>query len=298
MSCLAVRIGLFISLLAFFRYYFINSLVKLDGMKIVLLAGGIGSRARPFSDYSPKALIPINGRPLIDYIIKYVSKFSEITEIIIVCEFDSHGKQIINYLEGKERIIGKKIIFIEDSKKGTGGALLECMKSLENESFFMVWYADNLCALDINSLVEEYTKINIESGEGLLGMVVARSHRKEETGRLILDKKFSKSLYLIKEFSEKPIVKLEHPEASGIYLFSNRIMSFLKLRSNEMSGNGFDLSSDILSKIRINDNNSIYCYDMFYSGTDWIDIESPSYLERNKKVVNKVVLQMESLYLD
>ena len=65
-----------------------------------------------------------------------------------------------------------------------------------------------------------------------------------------------------------------------------------------MSGNGFDLSSDILSKIRINDNNSIYCYDMFYSGTDWIHIESPRYLERNKKVVNKVVLQMESLYLD
>ena len=86
-------------------------------MKIVLLAGGIGSRARPFSDYSPKALIPINGKPLIDYIIKYVSKFPPITEIIIVCEFDSHGKQIINYLEGKERIIGKKITFIEDRKK-------------------------------------------------------------------------------------------------------------------------------------------------------------------------------------
>ena len=264
-------------------------------MKIVLLAGGIGSRARPFSDYSPKALIPINGKPLIDYIIKYVSKFSQITEIIIVCEFDSHGKQIINYLEGKERIIGKKIIFIEDRKKGTGGALLECMKSLEKESFFMVWYADNLCALDINSLVKEYTKINTESGEGLIGIVVARSHRREETGRLILDRKFSKNTYLIKEFSEKPVVKLEHPEASGIYLFNNRIMSFLKLRSNENGGKGFDLSSDILSQIRINDNNGIYCYDVFYDGTDWIDIESPSYLERNKKVVDNVVSQMESL---
>lgn len=291
-----MRLGLSISLSAFIRYYFINSLVKLDWMKIVLLAGGIGSRARPFSDYSPKALIPINGKPMIDYIIKYASKFSQITEIIIVCEFDSHGKQIINYLEGKERIIGKKIIFIEDRKKGTGGALLECMKSLEKESFFIVWYADNLCALDINSLVEEYTKINTQSGEGLIGMVVARSHRKEETGRLILDRKFSKNTYLIKEFSEKPIVTLEHPEASGIYLFNNRIMSFLKLRSNEKGGKGFDLSSDILSKIRINDNNGIYCYDVFYSGTEWIDIESPSYLERNKQVVDEVVLQMESLY--
>ena len=295
LSWIAVRHGVFVSLSAFFRYYFINSLVKLDWMKIVLLAGGIGSRARPFSDYSPKALIPINGKPLIDYIIKYVSKFSQITEIIIVCEFDSHGKQIINYLEGKERIIGKKIIFIEDRKKGTGGALLECMKSLEKEDFFMVWYADNLCAIDINSLVKEYIKINSKSDEGLIGIVIARSHRKEETGRLILDKKLTKNTYLIKEFSEKPIVKLEYPEASGIYLFSNRIMSFLKIKSNEKDGKGFDLSSDILSKIRINDKNSIYCYDVFFSGTEWIDIESPSYLERNKKVVDKVVLQMESL---
>lgn len=289
------KTDVFFSPSAFLRYYFINSSVNLDWMKIVLLAGGIGSRARPFSDYSPKALIPVNGKPLIDYIIRYVAKFSHITEIIIVCEFDSHGKQIMNYLEGKEQIIGKKIVFIEDRKKGTGGALLECKKSLEKDDFFMVWYADNLCALDINSLVEEYIKINNESNETMIGIVVARSHRKEETGRLILDKRCSKNTYLIKEFSEKPIVKLEHPEASGIYLFNNKIMSFLKLRSNEKEGKGFDLSSDILSEIRIDDDNGIYCYDTFFSGTDWIDIESPSFLERNKIIVDKVVIQMESL---
>lgn len=263
-------------------------------MKIVLLAGGVGSRARPFSYYSPKPLIPINGKPMIDYILRYVSKFSHITEIIIVCEFDSHGKQIINYLEGKERIIGKKIVFVEDKKKGTGGALLECMKSLEDDAFFMVWYADNLCAVDINSLVEEYIKIDTGSNEEIIGIIIARSHRKEETGRLILDRKCSKNTYLVKEFSEKPIVKLEHPEAAGIYLFNNRIMNFLELESDVRAGKGFDLSSDILSRIRIKDNNGIYCYDVYSTGTDWIDVESPSYLERNKKIVDKVVLQMET----
>src|SRR4029078_3692354 len=197
------------------------------------------------------------------------------------------------YLEGKEHIIGKKIIFIEDRKKGTGGALLECISSLENEAFFMVWYADNLCALDINSLVKEYIEISSQS-DGMIGFLIARSHRKEETGRLVLYKKYSKNTYLVKEFSEKPIVKLEHPEAAGIYLFNNRIMNFLRIKSDEKDGKNFDLSSDILSKIRNRDNNSIYCYDVFFSGTDWIDIESPSYLERNKKIVDKVLLQMES----
>ena len=116
-------------------------------MKAVLLAGGLGSRARPFSDYCPKALIPINGRPVIDHIIRYISKFSSINEILIVCEFDSLGKQIINYFEGKESIIGKKITFVEDKKKGTGGSLLECQEKLKNDPIFLVWFSDNLCLL-------------------------------------------------------------------------------------------------------------------------------------------------------
>lgn len=37
---------------------------------------------------------------------------------MIVCEFDDHGKQIINYFEGKERIVGKQIVFVEDKKMG------------------------------------------------------------------------------------------------------------------------------------------------------------------------------------
>ncbi|HLC25014.1 MAG TPA: sugar phosphate nucleotidyltransferase, partial [Nitrosopumilaceae archaeon] len=44
-------------------------------MKIVILAGGRGTRGKPFTDYFPKAMIPIEGKPLIDYIVKYVSSF-------------------------------------------------------------------------------------------------------------------------------------------------------------------------------------------------------------------------------
>lgn len=95
-------------------------------MRAVLLAGGLGTREKPFTDYCPKAMIPIEGRPLVDHITRYICKFSFISEILIVCEFDSFGNQIINYFEGKEKIIGKKIRFVEDKKNGTGGALFQC----------------------------------------------------------------------------------------------------------------------------------------------------------------------------
>ena len=85
-------------------------------MKAILLAGGLGTKAKPFTDYCPKALIPVNGQPVIDHIVRHLSGFTLISEIIIVCEFDSFGKQIMNNFEGKDEIIDKKITFIEHEK--------------------------------------------------------------------------------------------------------------------------------------------------------------------------------------
>ena len=57
-------------------------------MKAIILAGGKGTRGKPYTDYFPKAMIPINGKPLIDYVVKYLSfSFDFITEIIIVSDF-------------------------------------------------------------------------------------------------------------------------------------------------------------------------------------------------------------------
>jgi mannose-1-phosphate guanylyltransferase len=40
-----------------------------------------------------------------------------ISEIIIVCDFDRFGKQIINYFERNDSVLGKSIKFVEDKKK-------------------------------------------------------------------------------------------------------------------------------------------------------------------------------------
>ena len=52
-------------------------------MKVVLLAGGKGTRARPFSDYIPKSMIPIEGRPVIDQVVRYLARFAIVEEILI-----------------------------------------------------------------------------------------------------------------------------------------------------------------------------------------------------------------------
>ena len=267
-------------------------------MKVVLLAGGFGSRARPFSDYCPKALIPINGRPVIDHVIRYISKFTFISEILIVCEFDSFGKQIINYFEGKENIIGIKITFIEDKKRGTGGAISECQEKLKDEQVFLVWFSDNLCALNLDRIVLDYNNVNSLNKYSPIGLLIARKKRHEETGRVILNtnnKDDKNDINLIKQFTEKPTIDLEYPEATGIYLFSNRFLEILKLVSMEYEGKSFDLSKDVLSKIDYYTKDRLYCYLLPINETNWVDIESPTYIERNKKTIDGILSHMESV---
>ncbi|HIH07218.1 MAG TPA: NTP transferase domain-containing protein, partial [Candidatus Nitrosotenuis sp.] len=97
-------------------------------MKAVILAGGKGTRARPFTDYFPKAMIPINGKPMIVHTIKHISSFDLISEIIIVCDLKGFGGQIKNYFEKS-----KKIKFVQDSASGTAGDLAHLSGIIKNE---------------------------------------------------------------------------------------------------------------------------------------------------------------------
>ncbi|MGH9979015.1 MAG: nucleotidyltransferase family protein [Nitrososphaeraceae archaeon] len=263
-------------------------------MKVVLLAGGRGTRARPFSDLVPKSMIPIEGRPVIDHVVRYLARFEDIDEILIVCEFDSFGNQIINYFEGKESIILKKISFIEDNKSGTGGAVLRVEDSIKDGSEpFLVWFADNLCALNLKNLVSRYhiLKMQLESSKEIAGILVTRMHRHEETGRVIVK---SKDCDKIEEFIEKPVAKLESPEALGIYLFSKVIFEYLHQHQESITQNkqtnSFNLSQDVLAHLPSKGAN-LYSYSLD-DNTDWLDIESPVYADRNSKVISRIIEQM------
>jgi mannose-1-phosphate guanylyltransferase len=263
-------------------------------MKVVLLAGGRGTRARPFSDFVPKSMIPIEGRPVIDHVVRYLARFETIDEILIVCEFDSFGNQIMNYFEGKESIILKKISFIEDNKSGTGGAVLRAEDSIKDGSEpFLVWFADNLCALNLKNLISHYhmLKMQLKSSGEITGILVTRMHRHEETGRVTVK---SKDCNKIENFIEKPVAKLESPEALGIYLFSKVIFEYLHQQQESITQckqtNSFDLSQDVLAHLP-SKGAYLYSYSLDDS-TDWLDIESPVYADRNSKVISRIIEQM------
>jgi len=239
-------------------------------VKAVILAGGKGTRGKPYTEYFPKAMTPINERPLIDYIVRYLRSFDFIKEIIIISDFNGMGGQIKNYYQNPK--INKKISFVQDSQSGTAGDLLHVGKKLSGESEFILWFVDNLCAIDLKKMYEFFRE------KKSIACIATRKTRKEETGFAIVEEG------VIKQFKEKPIMKLPMSECLGIYILGQDIIRRIKSKTKKEINLSFDILQE-LSKER-----KISAYDI--GDTQWIDVESPMTLERNQKEVNKIIKQM------
>ena len=237
-------------------------------MKAIILAGGKGNRGKPYTEYFPKAMIPINGKPMIDYVVKYLKSFSFVKEIIIVSDFNGLGGQIKNYYGNQ-----KNISFVQDSQSGTGGDLLHIERKLKGESEFLLWFVDNLCAVDLKKMREFFREKNSSA------CIATRTKRKEETGFARVEDG------IIKEFKEKPVMKLQLSECLGIYILGKDVIKRIKSRQKQKKIN---LSYDILQQL--SKEGKISAYDI--GDTEWIDAESPTILERNEKTVKKIIKQM------
>ena len=240
-------------------------------MKAVVLAGGKGTRGKPYTDFFPKAMIPINGRPAISYVINFLKSSKVIDEIIILTDLKGLGSQVQNYIQNNSS--KKKISFVQDSQSGTGGDLLHLAPKLKGETEFMLWFADNLCKIDVAKMKKQF------NDKESLACIATRSHRKEETGFAIVNDG------IITEFKEKPEIKLQMSECLGIYILSTKVLSDIRKKAKTKQVN---LSFDILEEL--SKKGKVSAFDI--GSNAWIDVESPVVLERNEKVVKKIIKQM------
>ena len=90
-------------------------------MKAMVLAAGQGTRLRPITDHTPKALVPVAGRPMIEYALLLLRHYA-IKDIII--NLHHFGEQIESRL-GDGRALGVKISYSRETELlDTGGGLL------------------------------------------------------------------------------------------------------------------------------------------------------------------------------
>jgi len=124
-------------------------------MKAIILAGGRGKRLKPVTDYVPKSLIPLDNIPIIEWQIRYLKKFRVNT--IIICT--GYKTELIeNFLKIKNNF-GVKIIFSKEKiPLGTGGAIKQAAKYINEKSFFVL-NGDIITNIDIRKLQKKQNSI-------------------------------------------------------------------------------------------------------------------------------------------
>ena len=219
-------------------------------------------------------MIPIEGKPLIDHIVSYVSSFGFIDEIIILADYNGIGSQIKGYFEN--RVTKKKIRFIQDSQSGTGGDLVHLSNLLGKSSEFLLWFSDNLTPIDLVKMFKFYKQ------KKSIACIATRRYRKEETGYAVVKDG------LILGFKEKPVIKLQMAECLGIYILATKILKLIK--SKQKRQRNINLSYDILQGL--SKSKTISAFDI--EKTPWIDIESPTKIERNQEFVKGIIKKMKA----
>ena len=118
-------------------------------MKVVILAGGFGTRLSEYTKSIPKPMININGKPMIYYILKFYAKHG-FKDFFIALGYK--GQVIKNFF--KKNSYGWNINLIETGQKTmTGGRLKRLTKHLRNETFMMT-YGDGLSNVNLKKLLK------------------------------------------------------------------------------------------------------------------------------------------------
>ena len=164
-------------------------------MKVVLLAGGFGTRFSEESEYKPKPMIEIGGMPIIWHIMKEYSHYGH-NDFIICAGYKQHmikewfgdyffhtSDITFDFTEGNKVIIHNqhsepwKVTVVDTGLHTmTGGRIKRIQKYVGDEAF-MLTYGDGVCDVDMDKLLEFHkshgkiatlTSVKIQQQKGIL----------------------------------------------------------------------------------------------------------------------------------
>lgn len=146
-------------------------------MKAVILAGGLGTRFSEESEFKPKPMIEIGGKPIIWHIMKQYSSFG-IYEFVICAGYKQHiikewfadyflhnSDITFDFTNGKDEMIihdqhcepWRVTVVDTGYNTMTGGRIKRIQKYVDGETFLMT-YGDGVCDVDINKLIEFHSE--------------------------------------------------------------------------------------------------------------------------------------------
>lgn len=141
-------------------------------MRAMILAAGLGTRLKPFTDFHPKALAIVNGKSLLQRNIEYLQSFG-ISEVVVnVHHFADQIKDAVEI----NKSWGSQVFISDESSEvlETGGGVLYAKSFFEKEENWLVMNADILTNLDIDKLIAA-DKVLSEGSENYIATLAVTS---------------------------------------------------------------------------------------------------------------------------
>ena len=146
-------------------------------MKVAILAGGLGTRMREETEYKPKPMVEIGGKPVLWHIMKHFSHhgindfvilggykistiksyFSEFAHQVSDVTFDLKSRQV--HLESEDSVPPWNVTILDTGPlTETGGRLYKARKYLQDEDFICT-YGDTVADVDVTGLLTTHRKL-------------------------------------------------------------------------------------------------------------------------------------------
>ena len=126
-------------------------------MKALIFAAGLGTRLKPLTDTMPKALVPIDGKPLLEHVILKL-KAAGFNQIIV--NVHHFPDQIIEFLKSKNNFdLRIEISDERDKLLDTGGGVKNAKWFFDDGKPFLVHNVDILSNIDYNRFINSIWKL-------------------------------------------------------------------------------------------------------------------------------------------
>jgi mannose-1-phosphate guanylyltransferase/phosphomannomutase len=122
-------------------------------MKVIIMAGGEGSRLRPLTSDRPKPMVPIMNRPMMEHIVELLKRY-DLTEIGVTLQY--LPEQIKNYFDDGRELGVHMQYFIEETPLGTAGSVKNAGAFLDET--FLVISGDALTDFDLSKAIDFHRK--------------------------------------------------------------------------------------------------------------------------------------------
>ena len=184
-------------------------------MRALLLAAGLGTRLRPLTDTTPKCLVPINGKPLLDIWCEALLA-AGVTKLLINLHYKS--EQVQQHLDSSKFSEFVETMY-ESSLLGTAGSLLANRKFFENQDGILL-HADNYCEANISELISAHES---RPSNCDLTMLAFRTSTPETCGILEVSKN-----QVLQKMYEKSSDDHGNLANAAFYILSKKLISELK----------------------------------------------------------------------